>query len=186
MIKVTKKTTKGDIARVILATIKASGFLATALVAPGALISLKKLGILNTSLHKNEVIYRARNYLLKNGFLKKNAKGFLELTLKGEEKLRKYQLSHYELFIPRTWDGKWRMLIFDIPEHKKSLRNKIRTTLISIGFESAQDSVWIFPYDCEEFVALLKVDFKVGKDLLYLVIDKIENDRYFKKKFNLN
>jgi hypothetical protein len=49
-----------------------------------------------------------------------------------------------------------------------------------------QDSVWIFPYDCEELVALLKADFKVGKDLLYMVVEKIENDHALRLHFNLS
>ena len=98
------------------------------------------------------------------------------MTKKGEDKLKEYSHSDYELLIPRTWDKKWRVLIFDIPEHRRTLRNKIRNTLIGIGFLRVQYSVWIFPYDCEELVTLLKADFRIGKDLLYLIVERIEND----------
>ena len=77
------------------------------------------------------------------------------------------------------------MLVFDIPEYRRSLREKIRLTLLNIGFVRLQDSVWIYPYDCEDLVNLLKVDFQVGKDLLYLIVDSIENDRNFRKSFGL-
>ena len=77
------------------------------------------------------------------------------------------------------------MLIFDIPEKRKPLREKIRSTLLSIGFLRLQDSVWIYPYQCEDLVNLLKADFKVGKDLLYLIVDSIENDKFFRKSFGL-
>ncbi len=185
-IKVVKKLTRGDITKAILETVKLSGLLATALVAPNAVKALVQTGIVNLNPRHNEVIYNARKKLLKDGLLKKNKEGYLSLTEKGEAKLRSLELSNYTLSIPRIWDKKWRMLIFDIPEYRKSLRDKVRRTLVSIGFKKVQDSVWMFPYDCEELVALLKADFKIGKDLLYIMVDKIENDYVFRDYFNLS
>jgi len=48
-----------------------------------------------------------------------------------------------------------------------------------------QDSVWVYPYDCEDFINLMKADFKIGKDLLYVVADKIENDKFLAQHFKL-
>jgi len=186
MVKIIKKTTKGDVSKAVLASVKAAGLLAASLVAPNVLQIFGKRGIIDISKRGREIIVRARDNLVRSGCLKKNHKGYLELTNKGKEKLRSYELSDYTLVIPRIWDKKWRVLIFDIPEYRKQLRNKIRNTLISIGFLRVQDSVWMFPYDCEELVALLKADFKVGKDLLYLIVEKIENDHVFRKWFGLS
>jgi DNA-binding transcriptional regulator PaaX len=186
MAKVVKKLQRGDITRTILEIAKASGLIATALVAPNVLSTFAKLGIIDLHNRQNEVIRRARNILIKNGCLKRNKQGFLCLTEKGQEKLDSYRLSEYRLLIPRTWDKKWRVLIFDIPEHRKTLRNRIREELIKIHFARIQDSVWIFPYDCEELVALLKADFKVGEDLQYMVVEKIENDDRLRNAFKLN
>ena len=77
------------------------------------------------------------------------------------------------------------MLVFDIPEYRKTLRDKVRRTLISIGFVRLQDSVWIYPYPCDDLIALLKSDFRVGKDLLYVIADSIENDTALKKRFSI-
>ena len=99
--------------------------------------------------------------------------------------LESLELRDWEINKPKKWDGRWRMLIFDIPETRKSLRDKVRHTLLHIGFLRIQDSVWAYPYDCEDFISLLKADFKIGKDLLYLVVDSIENDKSYKKYFNL-
>ncbi len=86
---------------------------------------------------------------------------------------------------PKRWDGKWRVLIFDIPERKKTLRDKMRLTLSSVGFVRLQQSVWLYPYDCEDLIVLLKTDFKIGRDLLYLIVDALEYDIPFRKHFNL-
>jgi len=185
MIKVQRKTTRGDVTKAILTVIKASGIMAAALVAPNSLKAFSKAGIISHKRH-GDIINRARDILIKSECLKRNAQGFLELTKRGEAKLESYSLSEYKLLIPRIWDKRWRMLIFDIPEYRKTLRDKIRRTLMSIGFLRVQDSVWIFPYDCEELVALLKADFKIGKDLLYMIVEKIENDREFRDWFSLS
>jgi DNA-binding transcriptional regulator PaaX len=185
MVKVVQKLQKGDITKTILEIARTFGVISTALVAPKVLDAFEKLGITDFHGRQREVINHARNILIKNGYLKKNKEGFLCLTEKGEEKLYSYRLSDYTLLIPKIWDKKWRVLIFDIPEYRKTLRDRIRRELMLVGFIRVQDSVWIFPYDCEELVTLLKADFKVGKDLLYMVVNKIENDDHFRKAFNL-
>lgn len=40
------------------------------------------------------------------------------------------------------WDGKWRIVVFDIPEDKKVVRNLFRRKLKKWGFVQWQKSVW--------------------------------------------
>lgn len=123
--------------------------------------------------------------LVKNGLLARSDRGFLQLTPKGETRLRQCKLHDYKIAKPKKWDKKWRMLIFDVQEERRFLRDKIRRTLVAIGFQRLQYSVWVYPYDCEDLITLLKADFKIGKDLLYIISDSIENDTWLKKCFNL-
>ncbi len=133
---------------------------------------------------KYRSILAARERLLKNGLLRRAGK-FVELTTKGREKLREWEKHDYQLPHPKKWDGKWRVLIFDIPERRKELREKVRNTLRAIGFKWLQDSVWVYPFDCEDFVTLLKADFHIGKDLLYIIAEAIENDRKLRDHFEV-
>lgn len=84
------------------------------------------------------------------------------------------------------WDGKWRGVIFDIPELNRRDRNFLRRELHQMGFKELQKSVWISPHNFEkELKALLKlwrVDF--SGDIRFLIIDKIENDSDLRKRFN--
>ncbi|MBI4008672.1 transcriptional regulator PaaX, partial [Candidatus Roizmanbacteria bacterium] len=41
------------------------------------------------------------------------------------------------------WDGKWRIVIFDIPEVNKRIRQVLRETLKVLEFWPLQKSVWI-------------------------------------------
>lgn len=43
----------------------------------------------------------------------------------------------------------------------------------------------MYPYDCEDLVTLLKADFKIGKELVYMIVENIEYDRDLKKLFCL-
>lgn len=45
------------------------------------------------------------------------------------------------------WDGLWRLVIFDIPEENKKLRDTFRNKLKSLGFVMFQKSVWVTPFD---------------------------------------
>ena len=67
----------------------------------------------------------------------------------------------------------------------ESTREQLRATMREVGFLRVQDSAWVFPYDCEEFIALLKADLHVGKDILYAVIEHIENDTTIRRHFGL-
>ena len=45
----------------------------------------------------------------------------------------------------RRWDGKWRMVLFDVPQSKASARARLRRSLADRGFGYLQNSVWITP-----------------------------------------
>lgn len=45
----------------------------------------------------------------------------------------------------RRWDGKWRLVLFDVPQSKASDRARLRRSLADRGFGYLQNSVWITP-----------------------------------------
>ncbi len=48
--------------------------------------------------------------------------------------------------IDKKRDGIWKIIIFDIPETKRQVRNVLRSKLTSLGFKKWQNSIWISPY----------------------------------------
>ncbi len=68
---------------------------------------------------------------------------------------------------------------------KKNVRERIRHIVTSTGFRRLQDSVWVYPYACEEVIGLMKTELGVGKYLLYLIVDQIENDKFLREEFKL-
>ena len=182
-----KRSQRKSLQKAVLGAVAAAGFLSMAIVAPNAIQTLAKLGIINTKKGYQETggINRARNRLVQEGLLARDTGGYLRLTPKGEAKLRQFELEDYDAKKPKHWDHKWRVLIFDIPEKRKGLREKVRRTLRAIGFTRLQNSVWVYPYNCEDLIALLKTDFKIGKDLLYLIVEEIENESGLRRAFGL-
>lgn len=179
-----KHAKRKNIQKLILETVIVSGALSATFIAPNIIGAMKKLNLLPGK-RQTESINSARNRMVKKGWLTRDTQGFLHVTKRGKDMLLKMQVSEHGLPKPKRWDGKWRVLIFDIPNYRRGLRAKLRRSLQCAGFKLLQGSVWIYPYNCEDYVALLKADFKIGKDMRYLIADTIEGDGVYRKTFGL-
>ena len=186
--EVRKRKQKENIEEIILSLVSIAGLLTFAVVAPNAVQILDKLGVLKKLSSRKSSVTRTRSRLIQEGLVTievTNKGKFLRITEKGKKRLDHWRLSKYKFHIPKKWDKKYRVVIFDVKEGRKSTRDKIRRTLQNVGFYRLQDSVWVLPYDCEDFVALLKADSKIGKDVQYMIVDSIENDRALRDFFAL-
>jgi len=180
--KVKKRAKKQNIRYAVLVSIKIAGMLSVAAIAPNALQLLSY-----TSKHKNRnhsKIYDSLTRLESKGYVKKSKYGSYLLTKKGDLFLTKMSLHEYTKK-QKNWDGKWRVAIFDIPERRKLSRDQLRLALVSIGFKRLQNSVWIYPYDCEDLLMLLKTDYRLGMEVQYMVVEEVENDLRLRKWFKL-
>ncbi|HVV38848.1 MAG TPA: CRISPR-associated endonuclease Cas2 [Candidatus Paceibacterota bacterium] len=117
----------------------------------------------------------------------KTEKGFsLKLTEKGNrlaESLEARESTHAHT--PKRWDGKWRIVIFDVWERRRGVRDQLRHMLQKAGFVKIQNSVWVYPYDCEELFTFLRIDLHLGKGILYIVAEEIEHDEKLRQHFHL-
>jgi DNA-binding transcriptional regulator PaaX len=85
--------------------------------------------------------------------------------------------------LKRERDGKWKMIIFDIPENKRQVRDYLRTKLKQLGFKRWQNSIWITPYrlpdDVVDELRLLSDKYFVR----LITIESINNDKDLKGLF---
>lgn len=183
-----RKRTKGYLQQALLAAVALSGVVLIATVAPNVPAALDKLpGVkrIRTRYQYRTALGRlaAQGYIR---FEKRDGKSYARITEAGQKKLsfeaekRKLDLSR-----KRRWNGRWRVIIFDVPERRRKTRDRLRILMQELGFVRLQDSVWVFPYDCEEFVALLKAELKIGSSVLYMVVESIENDKHLREHFGL-
>jgi hypothetical protein len=70
------------------------------------------------------------------------------LTPKGAERVLQVKRKLKEK--KKRKDGKWIMIIFDIPEKKRRARELLREALVDLGYQKLQQSVWVCPYDVYE------------------------------------
>ncbi len=183
--EISKKRVKREhLQKIVLGTIQMAGVLSIGLVAPNVLKAMDKLGLLPKARQK-EYISSSASKLAKRGLLKFE-NGHYQLTKEGERTLRTWEIADYKFAKPNKWDRKWRLIIFDIPEKKRKVRKQICALFNQAGLYRLQDSVWVYPYDCEDIIGLLKTDFGVGKDVLYIIADEIENDRHLRQEFDLH
>lgn len=178
-----RKARRGEIQKLILESVKFAGILSVALVAPNVMKAMHKLGLISNK-RQSEIVSTLASRLSKKGLLKFNGK-YYELTKEGEKKLRQLELSDYRIKRPKVWDKKWRVIIFDIPEKKRGVREQVRNLFIKARFRRLQDSVWVYPYDREDIIGLIKTDLGVDKNILYMIADEIEGDKYLREEFDL-
>ncbi|MEK7577469.1 MAG: CRISPR-associated endonuclease Cas2 [Patescibacteria group bacterium] len=107
------------------------------------------------------------------------------LTQFGKRRILKYALNELSIEAPKQWDGRWRMIIYDVDEKKKKLRDTFRRALISLGFLKLQESVWVYPYPCEEQITFLREYYGVGSEVIYVVATKLEDDTPYREYFDI-
>lgn len=186
-----KEVTKEKIlsaSKTLLTIIGVMGFVFVAIVAGNAVQLLKYTPVMKRSKLKVFEINQGIKRLLKRGLIEikedENYK-FLEITDKGKHLLLKYELEGLVQNKPKKWDKKYRVVIFDISEQRKKTRDRLRNMLRSFGFVLLQDSVWVYPYECQEIIDLLKQYLQLKEDVLYMTVESIENDKWLKEEFKL-
>ena len=108
------------------------------------------------------------------------------LTDKGKLSLAKYELKHASINKPKKWDKKWRMVVFDVREKRRTCRDAIRQALQRFGFQHLQDSVWIHPYPCETIIELACTAYRVRHDAKYIICQRFSGDEQFLTPFDLS
>jgi len=178
-----KREKRKNLQKFVLNTVKIAGVLSVGLLAPNVIGALSKVGFLPRSRQK-EYISSSASKLAKRGLLKFE-NGYYQLTSAGEKLLSLWELADYKIKKPKRWDKKWRVIIFDIPQKKAVVRDHVTAMFRRVGLLRLQDSVWVYPYDCEDLVALLKTDLGVGKYILYMIVEELEGDRHLREDFGL-
>lgn len=108
------------------------------------------------------------------------------LTAKGRGLMERMEFEEYQIPEPAFWDGKWRILAFDMNERRRRARAQLRRLLQGVGFLRMQDSVWIYPYPCDEFISLVRAHLKSGTgEVRAFVAEALESDRLLRDHFRL-
>jgi|SRR3989344_2441707 len=115
--------------------------------------------------------------------VKKNGKLFVELTSKGKIVGLLSKLGTQSQAKP--WDGKWRLMIWDIPESSSKQRDMIRWFVKRLGFFKLQHSVYITPFELSSEAVSYLIESDLWKFIRFLRVDRLDDDKMVKQHFGL-
>jgi DNA-binding transcriptional regulator PaaX len=99
---------------------------------------------------------------------------YARLTKEGRRKAHSLKLDTDTALINPAWDGKWRIIILDIPESRKTERDGLRYLLKKAGFVCLKNSVWISLQPFEHMFMNIKRDLGLTTELMIFVTDTID------------
>ena len=118
--------------------------------------------------------------------LKKVTSGSINISLTERGKIKALDLRFRRLERAKgAWDGNWRLVFFNIPERIRKGRDALRYRLKAAGFYKLQESVFIFPYDCEKEIRDFTKLFKLEKYVRLAVAESVDDSEHIKKIFKL-
>lgn len=114
-----------------------------------------------------------------------NGRQVIEITSAGARRILKLSLNQLEIKKPKQWDGRWRLISYDIPGDLKRTREFFRDYLCAWGFYPLHESVFLHAYPCEKEVEFLREYLGIGKFVRIFQVLKIENDKLFREFFGV-
>jgi len=147
--------------------------------------------------HNSQSVRAAISRMNKQGWVqaeKTGNKSYYSLTRRGIRRIEEAAKRIFKLK-PEEWDGKWRILMYSIPEEIRSVRDELRKELIWSGFGTLSNSFWISAnslenevydlidkYQIEDYVDFFVAEYSGPKENIRLVekcwdLDEI-NKRY--------
>ncbi len=130
---------------------------------------------------KNAVtaISRSLKGLRDTGLIEETYSGqnnYARLTKEGKKKAHSLKLDNDTTLVDPTWDGKWRIVLLDLPETRKDEREALRYLLKKAGFVCLKNSVWISPFPYEHLFTNIKKDFGLITELMIFVTDNVDTE----------
>ena len=180
---------KSEITKDVLKLLAIGGAVAIAATSPYFVPNIIK-NFKSARKYQKKKVYDTFYNLRKRGFINfenKNYQIYISLTDKGKKAAGRFQIDDLKINKPKKWDGKWRLVIFDIVQLQRLKRDVFRGKLKELGFRPLQKSIWVCPYACKDEIGLLRDFFGLGKKEIRLITaDDIEADNSLIETFKLN
>lgn len=175
------------IGRAVLAMVGLTGILLVGAMAPNI---FSAFGRFNKSRDFDEQqVRRSVYYLRRKGlvkFIKKsNDVCEIRITKKGKIKLAEFSIENMKIEHPDHWDGKWRVVIFDVPERLRDARDAMRRKLKELGLYQLQQSVFIHPHQITSEVLFVGAFFDIERYFEILTVENMLDDLYLRRHFEL-
>jgi DNA-binding transcriptional regulator PaaX len=120
------------------------------------------------------------NHLKKDDYIRVERNKYLKLTEKGSlylESIIQKQKTH--------WDKRFRIILLNSIQTTANNHTYIRTKIKEYGFVQLVRGAWVYPYVCDAFINLLRIEYKLDNVPLYLVTQDTEHMSLVRKHFRL-
>ena len=139
----------------------------------------KKISSKNAPDKPSYAVKRSLKGLEKAGLVNNVSSGqnsYVRLTKEGKKKANSLKLENDTAIVNPTWDGKWRIIILDLPEERKPEREALRYLLKKAGFVCVKNTVWVTPYPFEHLFMNIKKDLGLTTEFMIITTDSIDQD----------
>ncbi len=126
---------------------------------------------------KRQRIYEAVRRLNRKRLIEltqRSDKLYMEITENGKRLIKNFDYDNIKLPSHKKWDKKWRLVIFDIPEKKNKERRAFSVKLKDLGFYPLQESVFIYPYNCQDEIDFVCSFLSIDRYVNYCVVDTLD------------
>ncbi len=110
----------------------------------------------------------------------------LILSENGKKRALTYRSRYVKISHTGPWDEKWRVILYDIPEHERETRDAFRDHLTQLGIRKLQHSAGIYPFDCKNEIDFFIELLDIRKYVRFIVAESIDDEIYWKRKFKLD
>lgn len=179
-----KHPVASSMSRAVLALAIIGGAFTVSAVAPGL------AGFLNKTMYKRQKNKRERYRKLWERFYALRKRNIFEYVGKshegeliykfskdGQTTIKKFLLETLVFEQTRKWDGKWRVIVFDIPEKFKWKRRLLQQKMLELGFYPLQKSVMVHPFPCDEIIHFLKDFLEISPYVELFVVNDMPNGK---------
>src|SRR3989338_3364097 len=136
-----------------------------------------------------QAIERAINSLYRSRLVRevnhKDGTTTLVLSEDGKQRALRFNIDKMEIKKPTTWDGRWRIVMFDVPEKLRVLRDSLRLHFKEIGLIELQKSVFVYPYPCSKEIEFILEFYNARKHVRFILAENVDNQLHLMKKFDL-
>lgn len=185
-----KAYSRGELACKILLLISVGMLIPAAIMAPNSLKTfLPLINKLRRHLERDSThIRRSLSAMKKDRLVKtemRNGETVFVITEEGKKKIVRGKFEKIQIKEPKRWDGKWRIVLFDIPEEHKDAREALRLKLRKLGFYRLQKSCFVHPYECKDELDFVTEYFGVSQFTNYVIAESVESGKELRDYFSL-
>jgi DNA-binding PadR family transcriptional regulator len=111
--------------------------------------------------------------LEKQGLIRKEPKRKIYILTEEGKELVSYVKDRYSI-LDKKWDGKLKIVIFDIPEKKKFYREWLRGELLLLNYKMVQKSVYVGKYPLAKSFYQDIIRFGLNDQIFVFTINKVD------------